>query len=93
MWSLNIYIKYCTTTFGYFQLKNRVNSIVLIVLLAAAITSSLMIAEVVNTVHLVQAKKSHSHSSSSSKSSKPGSSVPGTNGGDLKCSRHLEQDL
>jgi hypothetical protein len=55
-------------------LNNKLNSIVLIVLLAAA-TSSLMIAEVSNSVYLIQAKKSHGHSTS--KSSKPGAFVPG----------------
>ena len=42
----------------------------------AAATSSLIIAEVSNSVYLVQAKKSHE-----SKSTKPGAFVPGTTGG------------
>ena len=42
--------------------------------------SFLVIAEGSNSVYLVQAKKSHGHSTSKS-SSKPGTFVPGTNGG------------
>ena len=54
---------------------NRLNSIVLIVLLAVA--SSLII-EVSNSVYLAQAQKSHGHSTTTSSKS---SGVPGTTGG------------
>ena len=62
---------------------NRLNGVVLIVLLIAA-TSSLILAEINSHVYLAQAKKSHSHStttSSSSKSSSPEEFTPGTTGG------------
>jgi len=62
-------------------LDNRLNGIVLIVLLASA-TSSLIISVVSSSIYLAQAKKSHSHSTTtSSKSNKPGAFVPGTIGG------------
>jgi hypothetical protein len=65
-------------------LDNRLNSIILIVLLVIA-TSFVVVAEISNSINLAQAKKSHGHSTTSStsksKSSKPGAYVPGTTGG------------